>query len=58
MEEDLVQKSIGRQGLYVQGELVGQSVEFLVDSRASDSFLNVAEYERLVPEGLSRLAEV
>ena len=58
MEEDLVQNSIGRQGLYVQGELVGQSVEFLVDSGASDSFLNVAEYERLVPEGLSRLAEV
>ena len=58
MEEDLVQKSIGRQGMYVQGELVGQSVEFLVDSRASDSFLNVVEYERLVPEGLSRLAEV
>ena len=42
MEEDLVQSSIGRQGLYVQGELVGQNMEYLVDSGALDSFLNVA----------------
>ena len=37
---------------------MGQNEEFLVDSGALDSFLNVAEYEGLVPEGLPRSAQV
>ena len=42
----------------MKGKLCGVEVNFLIDSGASDSFLNLAEYERLAGLGLPQLREL